>query len=398
MSPVAVSPELERWRGHVEGHKFVWLHCPPWDGVWTRQNHFARRLAALGGEVLYVESPGGWESALRREGLSALRPKASTIREVERGVYVLSASRAFPGSMISDAIARRNARKMASFTQSWLEERGWSEWLAWCRVPKSVYYLDYLNPRSVVYDVTDDYPLYVDGFKRDRVQDREHSLLQRADVVFVASRRLQQRTDLAQSGAVFLSNGVDYELFARATDPSTPIADEFHDQAAPLIGYVGLTAEWMDFDLIRQLGARWPGQIVMVGPVRPDLKSMAHEIDGVRWIDFVPQSRVPSYLKAFKVCIIPHVLSERIKRSNSLKIWEYLAAGVPVVSVDLPALEPVRENVYIAKSHDEFVSCIESALEDNAGLAGRIARQHVAAGHSWNHLTARAIEHIAHLL
>ena len=393
MKALELSDELEAWRDQVEGRRFVWLHCPPWDGVWTRQNHFARRLAALGAEVLYVESPRGWGSQLRREGLRALRVSSRDVREVEPGLHVMASRPTVPGSMLSDAVARWNARRAARGVQRWLQSRDWSEWVAWCRVPKSVFYLDALEPAAVVYDVTDDYELYARSERERRlVEQRERALAKRADVVFVTAEGLLQKPTLREQCPVLIPNGVDTALFEAAADPKEPIAPAIASVPRPVIGYVGLTAHWMDFNLLRQLGKRWPGHVVMVGPIQPEVEAEARSIPGVRWVGFVPHTELASVLRGFDVCILPHVVSELRKKANPLKIWEYLATGKPFVSVDLPALAPAGNLVRIAHSPDHFVAQVQKALGETIGDDQAVERRRVARQFSWDRLTSRALD------
>src|SRR5206468_116964 len=136
-------------------------------------------------------------------------------------------------------------------------------------------------PRHVVYDVTDDYALYArHAGERRRTIQRERNLLDKADTVFVTSSELLKKPSLQSARPVFLPNGVDYELFAAASHPG-PINSLVANLKKPVIGYVGLTSYWMDFDLLAKLGRQWPGQVVMVGPIQPQIRALAKKVPGV---------------------------------------------------------------------------------------------------------------------
>src|SRR5438034_10170452 len=101
MSVLSNGPKDEFPQNAGEGH-FLWLLSPPWDGVQTRQQHFARRLARRGIKVLYVENPRAWSSVLRqKEGRGAIFGKKRPY-EVEPGVHLLRPAVSLPGSMRSD--------------------------------------------------------------------------------------------------------------------------------------------------------------------------------------------------------------------------------------------------------------------------------------------------------
>jgi hypothetical protein len=62
------------------------------------------------------------------------------------------------------------------------------------------------------------------------------------------------------------------------------------------------------------------------------------------------------------VCIIPHVIDPLTRAMSPLKLYEYLAAGKPVVTTDLPTIHGVSERVRIA-SVDDFPNAVRTALE-----------------------------------
>ncbi len=51
---------------------------------------------------------------------------------------------------------------------------------------------------------------------------------------------------------------------------------------------------------------------------------------------------------------------------NPLKLREFLAAaGLPVVSVDIPEVRVLAEQVFLARNAEDFVTKIEQALKQN---------------------------------
>jgi glycosyltransferase involved in cell wall biosynthesis len=361
--------------------------------VWTRQNHFTRRLARLGAEVLYVENPPAWGPILRRRAWHEL-PVATVVREVEPGLRVMRPGLSLPGTRRSDAVARWNARRLARQARDWLERHGWDEYTAWCRVPWSAFVLEHLRPSRVVYDITDDYELFETSPEgRRRARAREDRLLSQSDVVFFASRDLQQRRALQGVPHHWVPNGMDYDLFARAAEPGE-VHPVVRAMPRPVIGYVGLTTHWMDFELLERLGRRWPDQVVMVGPVAPEVAARARAVPGVVWAGFVPQPELVPWLRGFDVCVMPHLDNDLVRRSNPLKIWEYLATGKPIVSVDLPALDPVREFVDAARDRDHFMELVELRLRQPRARPPSAA-QAAAREFSWDNIFAGVLRHLA---
>ena len=91
---------------------------------------------------------------------------------------------------------------------------------------------------------------------------------------------------------------------------------------------------------------------------------------------------LPTYLKAFDVAVIPFKINDLTTGVNPVKLYEYLAAGKPVVSSKLPEVLPFAPAVKLASTPAEFVAQVEEALADNtpAGVAERVA---LAEENSW---------------
>ena len=379
-------------RGKGEQH-FLWLLSPPWDGVQTRQQHFARRLARSGMKVLYVENPPAWSSVLRQRNWRGASFFNQYEREIEPGLHVLRPAVSIPGTMRSDAIAALNGRLLARQLNKWFYLHDWTDYLAWCRVPACIFALKHLQPHRIAYDITDDYELYArHPGERERTAARETAMLRRADLVFVTAEELLRKPALQPANPFLLSNGVDYNLFAQAGEPGA-IAPLLLGLKRPIVGYVGLTSHWMDFELLRKLAQRWPGQIVMVGPIQAQVEAQAKSIPGIVWAGFVPQPELPPYLRGMDVLIMPHKVNELRTRSNPLKTWECLATGKPFVTVDLPALNPARHLLHVAQNHDQFLELVTGCVKYDPPAA-KLARQALATHYSWDALLEQLISNL----
>jgi len=116
------------------------------------------------------------------------------------------------------------------------------------------------------------------------------------------------------------------------------------------------------------------------------------------WGGFVPQKQLAPYLRGFAICILPHLTNELVRRSNPLKIWEYLATGKPIVSIDLPALNAVREFVDVARDHAHFIDLVAERVRTGPSQPSAAA-QAAALNYSWNAIFQRLLQKLEpHLL
>ena len=98
---------------------------------------------------------------------------------------------------------------------------------------------------------------------------------------------------------------------------------------------------------------------------------------------------LPACLKAFDVAILPCVLNEYTRSMFPMKFFEYLAAGCPVVSTNLAALQQYRAVAYLADGHDDFVRGVEQVLRGEAPLLE--ARLAIAQEQTYERRTARML-------
>ncbi|HHI68278.1 MAG TPA: glycosyltransferase, partial [Planctomycetes bacterium] len=105
---------------------------------------------------------------------------------------------------------------------------------------------------------------------------------------------------------------------------------------------------------------------------------------------FQPRESLPAWIEAMDVCLIPWPESRWVKRAFSLKLFEYLALGKPVVSSWTREYLPYRDLLYLARTPGEFEKGIEAALAEGGGRAGgkraELAKRRIEAAraNSWD--------------
>ena len=161
-----------------------------------------------------------------------------------------------------------------------------------------------------------------------------------------------------------MRHGVEFEHFRKALDPATEVPAEIASLPRPVIGYFGLMAEdWIDIPLMAQVAKHFShGSMVLLGKVTTDLGRLT-ALPNVHVLGRKPFSSLPAYSKGFDVAINPFPISEVTLNSNPLKVREYLAAGLPVVSTRIPEVE-ILGQCRIADDAASFIAAIEEALRD----------------------------------
>lgn len=252
----------------------------------------------------------------------------------------------------------------------------------------------------VVYHCYDEYTAFR-GANREELERQEARLLRRADLVFTVSPGLRERRVGLNPNTFVVRNGVDADYFAKALAPQTVVPSDTARIPPPIIGCVArVVPEYFDAGLLRQVFLRRPDwSLVVIGPETAELLSGGDDLrelktqPNVHFIGLRPFDSLPAYLKGMGVCAMPYRLTRNIQLGDSLKLYEYLAAGKPIVSVPLDFADDVRPFVRAARDADEWIAAIDDALaHDTKDL--RDGRRAVARENTWD----QRVDQISHLI
>jgi glycosyltransferase involved in cell wall biosynthesis len=114
-----------------------------------------------------------------------------------------------------------------------------------------------------------------------------------------------------------------------------------------------------------------------------DLQPVAG-LENVYLLGEKPYKDLPGYLAYFDVCTIPFKLIPLTMATNPVKFYEYLSAGKPVVSIDLPELHAYREDCYLAHDADAFSALLEQAYNERDDEIKIERRLKLASENSWD--------------
>jgi len=265
----------------------------------------------------------------------------------------------------------------------------------WCYGLRSERLLPYFHAPLRVYDCADDQmspPRKISPREREEIRLREERLLRGVDIAIAVSERLLAHVSRVAERSVLIPNGVDHERFARALSLGDGLPEDLRAIPAPRIGFIGYIQEWVDQELLAECARRLRQvSFVVVGPANVDVRRLVAE-QNIYLIGYRPYSDLYRYLAGFDVALVPYLQSDRIDRCDSVKIYQYLAAGCPVVSTRFPSASRLGEAIMIADDRSDFVDKIEAALERVASHSREeISRR--AADESWE-ARAEAVEKV----
>ena len=230
--------------------------------------------------------------------------------------------------------------------------------------PATADIVTYIKAKKIIYYCADEYS-ELPGMNKKMVIELEQKLLQHSNMVFVTSTELLKEKRKINNNIYYLPHGVNYEHMRSSVDHDYDIPNDMKQLVRPLIGYIGLIGEHLDFDVIDYAAANIKnGTFVMVGPIESHLKNIPRNRNIV-YLGSKKYELLPQYLKYFDVCILPWNRGVRNKYASPTKLREYLSAGCIVVSTDHPETYNVSNYIYISDSKESFLNNIELALKLN---------------------------------
>ena len=211
----------------------------------------------------------------------------------------------------------------------------------------------------------------------------EEEMLHNADLVTVTSSWLEEFALKRNKNVAIVRNAAEYEHFAMR--PEELYCDT---SGRRIIGYYGAIAEWFDVDLVRSVALEYSDcAILLVGNDTIGAQSSLSDLPNVYFTGEVPYSMLPFYLHAFDVCMLPFKVIPLTLATNPVKVYEYLAAGKPVISIDLPEITQFGKLVSCAQSRNDFVLRIGELLKQSpeASACQSADRRLFASEQTWSH-------------
>ncbi|MFL5369514.1 MAG: asparagine synthase (glutamine-hydrolyzing), partial [Myxococcales bacterium] len=337
-----------------------------WDGDPLSKMH-AMKILARENRVLWVNSIGNRKPTASAKDMKRIGKKLAGalqgIRQRHPNIWVLSPlAIPFYGS---EMVRAANGALLRAQVKHAMDKLGFKDVISWSFLPSSAPVSGTLDEELVVYHCVDEFSAFSDA-PAQQIRELEQRLMRKADVVICSSEKLRLDKAKTNPNSHLVQHGVDIEHFAKAYDPRTTVPDEVKHLPGPVIGFWGLIADWVDLRLIRHVADSFSGgSVVLLGTSTTDMSPLA----GARNIHFLgrkPYADLPRYAKSFDVALMPFKVNELTLASNPLKVREYLAAGLPVVSTAIPEVERLSV-CRIGSDFDSVVREISAAISAGPG-------------------------------
>ncbi len=203
------------------------------------------------------------------------------------------------------------------------------------------------------------------GFKQftGTMQKLELELMRWVDVVLCASKSIEEKVKhLSLKDVRYFPNGVNYVHFQNVAH-NCPL--EYKHIPKPIAIYVGALDFWFDYSLLNKAAESIPAlSFVIIGPseyAKTRLKPLPNiYILGPRNFD-----DIPSYLQNADVGLIPFNVKqfpELVNGVNPLKMYEYMACGLPVVASSWETIKKLQSPAILYQHEYQFIDSLRAVI------------------------------------
>ena len=355
-----------------------------WEHLYQRPQHLAARLAERG-PVLWIEpatlgSSRRWHPEKKAANLFLLTlpqfPHNARSRAIRLASKVLSSIPPLRWclTLVQSALLKRACRTLgidAAASPAFVENFQFAPLIARIR------------PAAVVFDYIDDAFGFIDIPAYVRKDWRR--MIRLADRITVTAGVLQQQIARETPTPVaIIENGVNTGSYSGTPQPVTDLPAD----GRPIVMYVGTISHWFDLPLVEALLQAMPEvHLVLVGPVHPDCAdrlNASRKFTNLHVLGARAHADMPAYLAAARAGIIPFVRNRLTEAVNPVKLYEYTAAGIPVVSTAFSDdLEKLRHIAFIAHTPEEFIAQVRTALAGGADVPSPSRLREFARANDW---------------
>jgi len=224
-------------------------------------------------------------------------------------------------------------------------------------------YLDILKPDKFIYEYIDELEIF--HMYGPEMEADHQNLMKNADVTICTATKLYNQAAGIAKNPLLSPNAGDYDFFAKTDsyEISPLIADIVKDYQC-VLGYYGALAAWFDYELIKEVAAKHPEWLLVLVGIDYDKtigKSGIEQYPNIVHIPPQPYVDLPKFLKGFDIATIPFLINEITLSTSPVKLFEYMAAGKPILASKMPECLKY-ESVKTYENADQFCEIVEGYM------------------------------------
>ncbi|EKD49384.1 MAG: hypothetical protein ACD_63C00165G0001, partial [uncultured bacterium] len=284
----------------------------------------------------------------------------SKVVKVKPNMYVYATARNLTQGKGSEAIWTE--------ISSILEFAKFKDIMLWSYNPMFTKPFEELKNATKIFDAVDDWREHAFYKRFGKILNKNYKIIdEKASAIFTVSKELLKSFP-KNKNKQWISNGIDIKHYLSSNPKNSRLKNKFLKIKKPIIGYLGIIESRVDFKLLKYVLDNVKNiSLVMAGPVWKQAETKylkgyknAHYLGPISYKD------LPYLFSQFDVGIIPHKITKFTKSMNPLKMYEYLACGIPVVTAPVSGTEQFKGLVQVADTQKQFADEIKKALKNSS--------------------------------
>jgi len=331
-------------------------------------HHYARIFAKNGWEVLFISdpiSPFHFMSKNKSDVLERYKIYRGIKKSSEKNIriyvpmalFTINERPVFNSRFITNNWHRTTCPNVIKY----VNKIGFGKVdLLWFDSITQYFWINAIKYRKSVFRVSDK----LDSFKKigKNAKNLERELMNKVDYIIYTSRVLETYLKGYEHKMIHISNGVNIDHFLNSRQD---IPEDLKVIPGPRAIYVGAIDEWFDIDLLSNVAKKCREiSFIVIGNSRIDLSKLIN-LSNVFLLGKKDYKEIPAYMYNSNVGIIPFNKNHPIVQSiNPIKLYEYMACGLPVVATRWKELEIIKSPAYLADNVNSFIEGLKTALQD----------------------------------
>jgi glycosyltransferase involved in cell wall biosynthesis len=372
----------------------VFISLEPWDEIWRRNQFICDGLLHKSTEtqILFVQPPFDNSYALRTSKLNKIRRTPTLVDGGYGGrLKWFTPTKWLPNSL---TVGRSwNEKHLLNQIKRVLRDLHWTATHLWINQHESAHLLGEGIAVNTIYDITDDWTKFSGNQAQlEVITNQDATLCKSCDHVIVCSQQLfDDKAHLVDSERLHLiPNGVHVDHYEAVADTSLPVHALAQNWDKPVFGYTGtIHGDRVNIQLIASVAKAYPSATIsMVGPnlLEQSDQQKLNQFSNIVFTGPQPYTELPDIMRVFDVCMVPHLVTPFTESLNPIKLWEYLAAGKPIVSTNVAGFRDYPDLVSVADTSDDFVSLLALVPSESPDLPA--LRQQAVRQHTWGQRVA----------
>lgn len=327
-------------------NSYTFFPAQHWDHTWERQHELATRLAEEIREDIYLCKPLGMIN-YSLLGLSFYKKIKNYFKEYQKETFTNPLRENM--KLINPQIIPYHSEFVGRINFKILKNRmGFTE--------NNFFWSTYINPTIYEFFRRSKFRIYdiaerraVNPLVPESIKQLERKVVHEADIVFVDNHAAYEDYRYLNPHIYYIPQGVNVETFAITTPE--PYERKY-------IGYIGNFHFAIDYALLKEIVILNSGEnFLFVGKIMDERAEEIMALPNVTHVEQVPKSDLKIYLSQMKYGLIPYTLNEVTQGVFPTKLFEYIAANVPVISTALPEV--------LQYNDPDFLQIIDSPIKLN---------------------------------